>query len=163
MDLWDKYRVCDKQTIVIIGVLVLSAKLAKADGQFSILEEEEILKIVPHEPRQRKLLLSILEEGGNDKNSIEYHASKLKKLLGHDHPEFYEFIIAVLYRLAHSDHVYSEEEDNDIRIVASVFGIQKTYLEKIFDFSIKVKSHIFLNIKKINNKITKREINAKSS
>ena len=47
-DIWDKYRKADKQTIVIIGVLILSAKLCKADGNFSKIEEEEILKIVPH-------------------------------------------------------------------------------------------------------------------
>ena len=35
LDLWDKYSKCDKQTIVIVAVLVLSAKLCKADGHFS--------------------------------------------------------------------------------------------------------------------------------
>jgi hypothetical protein len=40
IDLWDKYRNESKQTICIIGVLILSAKLCKADGHFSIDEEE---------------------------------------------------------------------------------------------------------------------------
>ena len=51
-----------KQTICIIGVLILSAKLCKADGHFSAKEEEEILKIVPHESHQKKVLIRILEE-----------------------------------------------------------------------------------------------------
>ena len=38
LDLWDKYSKCDKQTIVIVAVLVLSAKLCKADGHFSQVE-----------------------------------------------------------------------------------------------------------------------------
>ena len=41
--LWDKYRKESKQTIVIIGVLILSAKLCRADGHFSEIEKEEIL------------------------------------------------------------------------------------------------------------------------
>ena len=43
-DIWIKYRKESKQTICIIGVLILAAKLCKADGHFNILEEEEILK-----------------------------------------------------------------------------------------------------------------------
>ena len=54
--MWDKYRHESKQTICIIGVLILSAKLCKADGHFSAKEEEEILKIVPHESHQKKVL-----------------------------------------------------------------------------------------------------------
>ena len=40
------YRKESKQTICIIGVLTLAAKLCKADGHFSIEEEEEILSII---------------------------------------------------------------------------------------------------------------------
>ena len=58
MDIWVKYRKESKQTITIIGVLVLAAKLCKADGHFSILEEEEILKVMHHEPKHRKTLLT---------------------------------------------------------------------------------------------------------
>ena len=60
-DIWYKYRHESDQTITVIGVLILSAKLCVADDHFSIKEEEEILKIVPHEPRQKKLLLRILD------------------------------------------------------------------------------------------------------
>ena len=65
IDLWEKYRNESKQTVCIIGVLILSAKLCKADGHFSIEEEEEILKIIPHDPQQKRILMRILEEGAN--------------------------------------------------------------------------------------------------
>ena len=130
-DIWIKYRKESKQTICIIGVLILAAKLCKADGHFNILEEEEILKTMPHEPNQRKILLRILDEAGEDKNSIEYHAKIInKELLGLD--SYRKFIIAFLYRLAHSDHVYSEQEDEDIRKVAEIFNIKKTHMERSF-------------------------------
>ena len=130
-DIWIKYRKESKQTICIIGVLILAAKLCKADGHFNILEEEEILKTMPHEPNQRKILLRILDEAGEDTNSIEYHAKIInKELLGLD--SYRKFIIAFLFRLAHSDHVYSEQEDEDIRKVAEIFNIKKTHMERSF-------------------------------
>tara|TARA_Y100000294_G_scaffold134704_1_gene127350 strand:- start:19 stop:468 length:450 start_codon:yes stop_codon:yes gene_type:complete len=127
----DKYRHESKQTICVIGVLVLSAKLCKADGHFSIHEEEEILKIIPHEPQQKKILLKILEEAAKDSSPIEQDAYRIKTLIGEEHSDFLEFILAVLVRLAKSDHVYSEEEERDIRKIAKVFNIKKTLYEKM--------------------------------
>jgi|TARA_Y100000031_G_scaffold113137_1_gene124982 uncharacterized tellurite resistance protein B-like protein len=126
----DKYRHESKQTLCVIGVLVLSAKLCKADGHFSIHEEEEILKIIPHEPQQKRILLKILEEAAKDSSPIEQDASRIKTLIGEEHSDFLEFILAVLVRLAKSDHVYSEEEERDIRKIAKVFNIKKTLYEK---------------------------------
>ena len=40
-NMWAKYRHESKQTLVVIGFLVLSAKLCKADGHFNEIEEEE--------------------------------------------------------------------------------------------------------------------------
>ncbi len=130
IDVWEKYRHESQQTICIIGVLILSAKLCKADGHFSEIEEEEILKIIPHEPQQKKILIRILEEAYNDPNPIENDAKNLKGLLKDEHPEFLEFIIAVLYKLAHTDRVYSESEDEDIRSVANIFGITKGFFNQ---------------------------------
>ncbi len=127
----DKYRHESKQTLCIIGVLVLSAKLCKADGHFSIREEEEILKIIPHEPQQKRILLKILDEAAKDPKPIVDDASRIKKLIGEEHSDFLEFILAVLVRLAKSDHVYSEEEERDIRKIAEVFDIKKTLYERM--------------------------------
>ena len=130
-NMWEKYRHESKQTICIIGVLILSAKLCKADGHFNIYEEEEILKVIPHEPHQKRILMKILDEAGADSKPIEYDAMRIKKLIGDDHKDFLEFILAVLYKLAYSDHVYSEEEERDIKKVAKIFNIEKTLPEKI--------------------------------
>jgi uncharacterized tellurite resistance protein B-like protein len=134
-DLWHKYRKSDKQTIVIVGVLILSAKLCKADGEFTEIEKEEILKIVPHEKIQHSTLLEILHEGEIDQTSIQEHARRLRKLVGDTNKKFLEFVVAVLYRLAIVDHVMSEEEIRDIQIVALEFGVIKiplsTQIKKI--------------------------------
>ena len=138
VNMWTKYRHESKQTLVVIGFLVLAAKLCKADGHFNEIEEEEILKIVPHDKNQKKKLMEILEEGAKDTNPIEHDATKIKELIGKDHPLFLEFIIAALYRLAYVDDVYSVEEERDIRKVADVFGIKKTLLDKILLYASSV-------------------------
>ena len=146
IDMWDKYRNESKQTICIIGVLTLSVKLCKADGHFSEQEESEILKIVPHEAQQKNILRKIIAEANNDINPIEHDARNLKSLLKDEHPEFLEFIIAVLYRLAHSDNIYSQSEDDDIREVARIFDVQKSISEKILEFFVKTFNKIKLSI-----------------
>ena len=103
--MWDKYRHENKQTIFIIGVLFLAAKLAKIDGRYSFLEEEEILKIIPHEPEQAIILRKILNEAAEDDKPYEYDADRIKKLLDGDHPDFLEFIIAVLVKFTISKKV----------------------------------------------------------
>ena len=131
--MWDKYRHETKQTVCIIGVLILAAKLCRADDHFSEREEEMILKIVPHESHQKRILIRILEEAYKDPNPIEYDAKNLKSLLEDEHPEFLEFIVASLYKLAHSDQVYSKAEDEDIRSVANIFGITKGFFDQVED------------------------------
>ena len=133
MDIWEKYKSESYQTLCIIGILVLSAKLCKADGHFSQHEKDEILKILPHEKNQKMIIENILDEGADDKNDISFHAQVIKKKLG-DNKEFLEFILAVLYKLGHSDHVYSEEEDLEIRKVAYEFGIKKSLFSRLYRY-----------------------------
>lgn len=142
-DIWEKYKSESYQTLCIIGILILSAKLCKADGHFSQHEKDEILQILPHEKNQKRIIENILDEGANDKNDISFHARVIKKKLG-DNKEFLEFILAVLYKLGHSDHVYSEEEDLEIRKVALEFGIKEGFLSKLI-------KKIFFNTFKVNN------------
>ena len=130
-NMWTKYRHESKQTICIIGVLILATKLCKADGHFSLEEEEAILKIIPHEFHNKRILMRIMKEASEDDKPIDFDALRLKKLIGDEHKDFLEFIVAVLYQLAHVDHVYSEEEDRDIKKVAEIFGLEESYLQAI--------------------------------
>ena len=110
------------------------------------------MKIIPHEAQQKNILRKIIAEANNDLNPIEHDAKNLKILLANDHPEFLEFIIAVLYRLAHSDGVYSVAEDEDIREVAKIFGITKKNSDVISDFFFNTFDKIkFFILKKAKN------------
>ena len=155
--MWEKYRHESKQTICVIGVLILAAKLCKADGHFNIYEEEAILKVFPNEPYQKRILLKILDEAGAYSKPIEYDAMRIKKLIGDDHKDFLEFILAVLYKLAYSDHVYSEEEDKDIKKVADIFEVKRKFSDIFFDFVDRISVNISSKVKGLTGRI-----NAKS-
>ena len=152
IDLWEKYHYESKQTICVIGVLILATKLCQADGHFSDREESEILNVVPHESNQRHTLKKIILEASKDTNPIAHHALNLKKLLKDEQPDFLEFIVAVLYRLAHSDNLYSQSEDDDIREVSKIFGIKRDLSDNCKDLF----SDLFL---KVTNLIKKKTEN----
>ena len=155
IDLWEKYHYESKQTICVIGVLILATKLCQADGHFSDREESEILSIVPHESGQRHTLKKIILEASKDTNPIAHHALNLKKLLKDEQPDFLEFIVAVLYRLAHSDNLYSQSEDDDIREVSKIFGIKRDLSDNCKDLF----SDLFLKVANLIKKKTEN-INA---
>ena len=133
-DMWDKYRHSSPQTINIIGVVILSSKMAMADGDFSPIEKEEILKIIPHHKEQKALLSRIMNEALNDPHDIYYHARRIKKLLDDENYEFLEFIIAILYRIAHADHIFDEREEYQINRIAEIFEIKESYRKRMINF-----------------------------
>lgn len=133
-DMWDKYRHSSPQTINIIGVVILSSKMAMADGDFSSIEKEEILKIIPHHKEQKALLSRIMNEAINDPHDIYYHARRIKKLLDDENYEFLEFIIAILYRIAHADHIFDEREEYQINRIAEIFEIKESYRKRMINF-----------------------------
>lgn len=121
---WDKYRKESKQTIVILGVIILSVKLCKSDGVFTEIERQEILDIIPHDLEERHLLLRLIKEAETDKNSMVEDARKIKELLGKSNKSFFEFIIAVLVRLAKVDKMVYQEI-KFIEQVAEEFELNK--------------------------------------
>ena len=76
---------------------------------------------------------------------IEIRVRKI--LIGDDQTDFLEFIVAVLYRLAHSDHIYHVDEDLAIRDVAKIFGITKTHWQFTKETIVKFFRYRFLNRK----------------
>jgi uncharacterized tellurite resistance protein B-like protein len=140
MDIWDKHRHRSNQTICIIGILILGTKLCQSDGDFTEVEREELLNVFPHDAKEREKMEKVIKEVEKDKNPIEYHAHRIKKYINSDNHVFLEFIVAVLYKLAHVDHVYSKEEDEEIRVVAKIFGIKKSWFERFFLY---LKDNIF--------------------
>jgi|TARA_B110000305_G_C19307616_1_gene572372 hypothetical protein len=129
--IWDKYRKESKQTILVLGVIILSVKLCKADGIFTKIEREEILDIIPHLPEEKETILGIIQEAEADKESAVEDAHKIKELLGESNKAFFEFIIAALVRLAKVDKMVYQEK-KFIEQVAEEFGLNKNPVIEFF-------------------------------
>ena len=134
MDIWELHRSESDQTICMVGIIVISVKLCLADGHFSELEKDEILKVLPtHSESEKRSVLKIMELAEEDKQDVIYHAERVKKYVRNQEKDLLEFIIAVLYKLAHSDHVYDEREDDLIRNVAEVFELKESLFNKFLN------------------------------
>jgi CMP-2-keto-3-deoxyoctulosonic acid synthetase len=59
----------------------------------------------------------------------QYDAKIIKDKMG-ENKELLEFIIATLYKLAASDHIFSEQENKDIQKIALIFGLKQTLFKK---------------------------------
>ena len=140
MDIWEIHRGESDQTICMVGIIVISVKLCLADGHFSSLEKDEILKVLPcHSESEKRSVLKVMQLAEEDKQDVIYHAERVKKYVRNQEKDLLEFIIAVLYKLAHSDHVYDEREDVLIRKVAEVFKLEESIFSKLME--IKPKSY----------------------
>ena len=147
----EKYKHTSQHTTVIIGILVLSTKLCQIDGDFSIDEEEFILKNIPHNENQRKSLISIMEEAKKDNTEPEEHARQIYKKIG-DHTEFLNFIIVFLLKLAHEDRICDLSEKQFIKKINQIFKT-KINLDDHETFFIKFQNLVNRVIKKLLFKI----------
>ena len=139
-DIWEEYRNQSDQTICIVGVLILSAKLCTVDGKkLSLYEKDAILnEFKTTDSKEREAILDILDKASIDKNSIEYHAERIKKFVDPTHKNFLKFVVATLVKFAKSDHHYSDEEQKIISKVAGVFELNKEK-KSIFERLKKIK------------------------
>lgn len=137
ISIWEKYRKESKQSIVILSVIVLSVKLCKADGEFTEIERQEILDIVPHEPEEKPLLLKIIKEAEADDGLMIDDARRIKELLGRESKSFFEFIIATLVRLAKVDKMV-HEEIKFIQQVGEEFELNKNPIMEFYENLIKI-------------------------
>ena len=146
MDIWEIHRSESDQTICMVGIIVLSVKLCLADGHFSELEKDEILKVLPcHSESEKRSVLKIMELAEIDKQDVEYHAERVKKYVRNQEKDLLEFIIAVLFKLAHSDHVYDEREDVLIRKVAIIFDLEESLMSKFLNTKPKTYAQLRAN------------------
>ena len=116
------------------NILFLDIETVPEFEHFSELEKDEILKVLPcHSESEKRSVLKIMELAEKDKQDVEYHAERVKKYVRNQEKDLLEFIIAVLYKLAHSDHVYDEREDVLIRKVAIIFDLEESLMNKFLN------------------------------
>jgi DnaJ like chaperone protein len=118
------------QQVFAIALIILTAKLAKADGQVS--KEELIaiknkLKIPDSEIDQVKKIFNKAKE---DSLGYEPYAQQIAQIYKNN-PAVLDEVINILFYIAEADSKVSDSEIAMIRNIAKIFGINKNQFEGI--------------------------------
>jgi DnaJ like chaperone protein len=116
-----------QQGAYAIGLVVLSAKLAKADGRVTEDEIDKFKKIFKVPKENMTQVGAIWKEAAQTSAGFEPYAQQLRDTF-YRSPQMLEQIILGLFEIGYADHELSEPELKYIKKVSQIFGIdQKTF------------------------------------
>ena len=111
-----------KQQIFALSLIVLSAKLSKADGQVSseeLIAVKEKLKIPENEIDQ---VGKIFNKAKEESTGYEPYARQITQIYGNN-PNVLEEVINILFYIAEADGNVSESELRMIEHISQIFGL----------------------------------------
>ena len=118
-----------KQIGFTIGIIALSAKMAKADGKVSIEEVLAFKKQVSIPEREIKNVGRLWDQAKKSTDGFEIYASQLASLFK-PKSAVLEEIIHLLFNIAASDGSITKDENLYIKKVSSIFGFND------YDFNV---------------------------
>ena len=119
-----------KQQIFALSLIILSAKLSKADGRVSkeeLLAVKEKLQIPENEIDQ---VAQIFNKAKEDSLGYEPYAEQIAKIFS-DNLYILEEVINILFYIAESDGKVSVSEQNMIANISRIFGLSQSQYESI--------------------------------
>tara|TARA_B100000902_G_scaffold192742_1_gene184178 strand:+ start:750 stop:1481 length:732 start_codon:yes stop_codon:yes gene_type:complete len=123
-------KIQSPQEIITIGIIILAAKLAKADGQVTTDEVNAFKEKFKIPPDFQNDVGKIFNEA--KKNSEDYHQyAQQLGMIFKGQPQVLEQIINLLFFIAEADGEISKPEINFINGCSSYFGLNKTQYESI--------------------------------
>ena len=118
------------QQVFAIALIILTAKLAKADGQVSkeeLIAVKSKLKIPEHEIDQ---VGKIFNKAKEDSLGYEPYAQQIAQIY-RNNPAVLDEVINILFYIAEADGKVSESEIAMIKNIAIIFGISQSQFEGI--------------------------------
>ena len=119
-----------KQQIFALSLIVLSAKLSKADGQVSreeLVAVKEKLKIPKNEIDQ---VGKIFNKAKEESTGYEPYARQITQIYGNN-PNVLEEVINILFYIAEADGNVSESELRMIEHISQIFGLNTSQFNSI--------------------------------
>jgi DnaJ like chaperone protein len=113
-----------------IGVIVLGAKMAKADGHVSLAEVtafREVFQVPEHELHN---VSRVFDRAKRDSAGFEPYARQLARLF-RDNPGVLEELLDALFHIAKADGGLHPAEDRFLEEVAFIFGFDRDGYERI--------------------------------
>lgn len=119
----------DKITFTI-GVIALSAKMAKADGEVTQDEVEAFRDVFSVPAHEIKNVSRVYDIAKRDTAGFESYAKQLAKLF-EGHKTVLEDLLDALFHIAKADNVVHDSEMNYIRQVGEIFGFSEGEFERM--------------------------------
>ena len=119
-----------KQQIFALSLIILSAKLSKADGQVSreeLVAVKEKLKIPENEIDQ---VGKIFNKAKEESTGYEPYARQITQIYGNN-PNVLEEVINILFYIAEADGNVSESELRMIEHISQIFGLNTSQFNSI--------------------------------
>lgn len=111
-----------KQIAFTIGVIVLGAKMAKADGVVTSDEVAAFREVFEVPPDELKNVARVFNQAKQDATGYEPYARQIAGMFRED-PEVLEDLLAGLMHIARADNVIHPNEVSFLKAVADIFGI----------------------------------------
>jgi len=118
------------QQVFALSLIILSAKLSKADGQVSkeeLIAVKEKLKIPDNEIDNVGKIFNKAKEESTDFKPYAQQISKIYK----NNPNVLEEVINILFYIAEADGNVSDPELNMIQQIAEIFGLNQSQFNSI--------------------------------
>ncbi|MCP5363910.1 MAG: TerB family tellurite resistance protein [Hyphomicrobiales bacterium] len=119
-----------KQAAFSVAVVVLAAKMAKADGAVSRKEIDAFKEIFRISPEDVSTVARIFDTARSDAEGYEPYARQVGSLFKGE-PQVLEELLAGLFHVARADGSLTREEDLYLRNVARLMGLDTATFERV--------------------------------
>ena len=123
-------RLATKRIAFTIAVIVLGAKMAKADGVVSRSEVEAFKAVFRVPPEELRNVGQLFDQARRDAGGFEPHARQIAGMFSRGSPVLGELLDG-LFHIAKADGVVSPAELAYLRQVAAIFGLDETAFERL--------------------------------
>ena len=119
-----------KQTTFAIAVIVLSAKMAKADGTVTRDEIDAFKQIFQVPPDEVKNVGRLFNQARKDSHGFEPYAKQVGRLF-QSNPAVLEELLGGLFHIAKADGIAHPAELDFLSRVAEIFGFDEATFERL--------------------------------
>lgn len=119
-----------KQITFTIGVIALSAKMAKADGTVTRDEVNAFKRIFHIPPDEAKNVGRIFDQARQATAGYQEYATQIAKIFSNS-PQVLEDLLGALFHIAMADGVFHPKEEEYLQNVSRIFGFGKAKYENI--------------------------------
>lgn len=125
----------DRQVAFTIAIVVLSAKMAKADGHVSQVEIDRFHEICQIPDQYRNHAERLFQQAQKDSRGYEIYAKQMVQLFKGDESILAE-LLWILAQIAHADGKIHHDEQRILQDIAGIFGIDDDDFERITELTI---------------------------